>query len=265
MKEQSIYKYCWFGTCIRFIQDAQAGWPIRGEEWFILENLGRFFEYLDELGLKVTHRAASELYTLKVELEQQKEKGATLSEEHASRLRELMTQVRKTLEAELQGYKAFVVTPKVLDTNKLLYSVDSLLAPGIFSTLPEIAKNDLLEAGKCIAFERPTAAAFHILRGTESVLRFFYTELISRKRVSPQLWFDIVADLRKRKTTKKYETLYNNLDNIRVSFRNPTQHPEKVYDIYEVQDLWSLCIEAINRMMKILSQKFDKERATSAN
>ena len=42
--------------------------------------------------------------------------------------------------------------------------------------------------------------------------------------------------------------LLNNLDNIRQSFRNPTQHPEKIYDIQEVQDLWSLCVDVVNRM-----------------
>jgi hypothetical protein len=44
----------------------------------------------------------------------------------------------------------------------------------------------------------------------------------------------------------------NHLDNIRVSFRNPTQHPEAIYDIHEVQDLWSICVDVINRMVKIL-------------
>jgi hypothetical protein len=43
--------------------------------------------------------------------------------------------------------------------------------------------------------------------------------------------------------------LLNNLDNIREHYRNPTQHPDKVYDINEVQDLFGLCIDAINRMV----------------
>jgi len=42
------------------------------------------------------------------------------------------------------------------------------------------------------------------------------------------------------------------LDNIRRSFRNPTQHPDKIYDIQEVQDLFGLCIDAINRMITLL-------------
>jgi hypothetical protein len=32
--------------------------------------------------------------------------------------------------------------------------------------------------------------------------------------------------------------LLDNLDGLRRNFRNPTQHPEKVYDIHEAQDLF---------------------------
>ena len=40
-----------------------------------------------------------------------------------------------------------------------------------------------------------------------------------------------------------------NLDDIRVSFRNPTQHPDKVYDIDEAQDVFIRCIGAVNQMV----------------
>jgi hypothetical protein len=63
----------------------------------------------------------------------------------------------------------------------------------------------------------------------------------------------MVNDLRIRTRTKKHVTLYNNLDNIRLSFRNPTQHPEMIYNLDEVQDLWALCVEVINRMINIIS------------
>ena len=66
------------------------------------------------------------------------------------------------------------------------------------------------------------------------------------------MWGPVVTDLRRRPKTKEHTTLYNNLDNIRLSFRNPTQHPEKLYDIHETQDLWHLCAEVINRMARLL-------------
>ena len=42
----------------------------------------------------------------------------------------------------------------------------------------------------------------------------------------------------------------NHLDNIRDSFRNPTLHPNKRYDIQEVQDLLGVSVDVVNRMIK---------------
>jgi len=66
------------------------------------------------------------------------------------------------------------------------------------------------------------------------------------------MWGNMVADLRKRRAARGYEVLLNHLDNIRSSFRNPTAHPEKFFDIQEAQDLWSLCVDAVNRMARAL-------------
>jgi hypothetical protein len=126
------------------------------------------------------------------------------------------------------------------------------MSPDVFSFLPEITQYDLNEAGKCIAFERPTAAAFHLLRGIEAVLRLFYCTLIRTRRVPTLVWGAMTQDLKQRTKTKRYTTLYNNLDNIRYSFRNPTQHPDAIYNIHEAQDLCPLCFEVITRMVRVL-------------
>ncbi len=251
MKKQSIYKYYYFGTCLRYLQDAEAGHPIKGDG-FIIDNIDEFFRSLDELGLNVTQRVARGLKAFRQKLLEKKAKKPSLSQKEAEDLGYLMDQIRITLDAEITQIEAFSVTPKIFDTDKLLGNVDLLFAPNVFEALPNISAYDFSEAGKCIAFERPTAAAFHILRGTESVLRLFYCNLVLQKRVTPLLWANMVEDLRTRQKTKKYGELYDNLDNIRLHYRNPTQHPDKIYDINEVQDLWPLCTGAINRMMNIL-------------
>jgi hypothetical protein len=259
MKKEPIDGYIYFGACVRYLQDCEPGIKINGRG-YILYNIGSFFDYLDALGLQVTQRASEELANIRDEFSKKTDKNAELTQEEASRLGKIIENIRNTLEAELAGYHAFVVTPKILDTEKLLNDVSALMRPKVFGALPEVAQYDLSEAGKCIAFERPTAAAFHLLRGTESVLRHFYCTLIQHKRIPPPLmWADMVNDLRNRLKTKKHVTLYNNLDNIRLSYRNPTQHPEKIYDIHEAQDLWPLCIEVINRMALIL-QEYKKKK-----
>lgn len=251
MQAKPINGYFSFGTCVRYLQDAKDKSLIHGPS-FILENIESLYRFLDELNLQVTQRAAYHLDDFKKELEAT-EKDALLTSEQAIKLNNIVTDLRQTLGAELSGFEAYVVTPKRIDVTKLLNEVYELFAPDIYWMLPEIANHDFDEAGKCIAFERPTAAAFHILRATEAVIKFYYCSKVKRKRCQ-LMWGNIIQDLRKRRKTKDKNVLLNNLDNIRLSFRNPTQHPEKIYDIQEVQDLWSLCVDVVNRMMQDLNE-----------
>jgi hypothetical protein len=115
--------------------------------------------------------------------------------------------------------------------------------------LDDLAKLDMAEAGRAIVFELPTAAAFHVLRATEQVLQDFYRTWVRQRRVKPMLWGSMLKDMRS-KSRRPPDALLNHLDHIRLSFRNPTDHPEKSYDIEEAQDLFALCCEAIGRMVR---------------
>lgn len=248
MQSKSILSYIVFGTEQRFLQDAKAGWRVHGEI-FILKNIDRFFAHLQEFDLPVTQRAAYKLRQFRNELAKS-DSDHKLTTGEASKLGYIMNNVRDTLFAEAEGNVAFIVTDKRIDVNKLLSDVPALMSPSVFNSLPDIAQYDFIEAGKCIAFELPTSAAFHILRGTEAVLRHYYCSIVQRNRAEP-LWGPMVESLRGRRTPPP-APLLDNLDNIRRSFRNPTQHPDKRYDIQEVQDLFGLCVDVINRMIALL-------------
>lgn len=254
MKYLPLYKFYWFGTCIRYLQDASAGMFIHGTGR-ILENMENFFKYLEDFELSVTLRLAKLKLSPLLDEFAKTEKDSTLSADTATSLKNTLTQIRDTLDCEIEGMGAYSPTPKRLNIDHLLSNIDKLFFPDTFIHLPEISKFDFSEAGKCIFFERPTAGAFHILRGTEGVLRWYYHQMVKSQRISSNLWGPLVTDLRKKTLTKKHETLNNNLDNIRESYRNPTQHPEATYDIHEVQDLWSICVEVVNRMVKTLREE----------
>jgi len=245
MQSKSILDYISFGTGLRYLQDAKKTWSVHVES-AILDNINRFFDNLEEFNLPVTQRAAYKLRQFGDELAQS-DTDHKLSADEASEISKIMTEVRNTLFAEAGGNIALIVVDKRIDVNKLLSDVPALMAPGIFAALPDIAQYDFIEAGKCIAFERSTAAAFHLLRGTEAVLRDFYCSIVKRNRAK-LMWGSMVGSLRKRKHPPPLPLL-DNLDNIRRSFRNPTQHPDKRYDIQEVQDLFGLCIDVVNRMV----------------
>lgn len=247
MQSKPISRYIHFGESLWYLRKVQEGFSVHGEK--VLYHINLIFDYLEEFNLTVTRRAAGELRQLRDELAQSAS-DHELTADEADRLNKIMANLDRTLFAEALGNVAFIVTDKRIDVDKLLNDVPSLIAPGIFDSLPEIARYDFTEAGKCIAFEVPTAAAFHLLRGTEAVLRHFYCSIVKRGRVE-LLWGPIVEHLRRRRKPPP-SPLLNNLDNIRLSFRNPTQHPDKIYDIQEVQDLFGLCTDVVNRMVALL-------------
>jgi hypothetical protein len=248
---QSLYTFFWFGTCLRYLQDASPAFLVHGPANVIF-NLQELFTRLGDLELKVTKELAHQKLDSLLGALEALPGESFLPDDMAEELRNSVTALRDTLEAEIVGVGAYTPTPKRIDLNRLLRDVASLFAPDVFDRLPELARYDLKECGKCIAFEVPTAAAFHVLRATEAALRDYYRQMIRHNRVGSNMWGPIVADLRKRHRTKKYEALNSQLDNIRISFRNPTQHPEAIYDIHEVQDLWALCVDVLNRMHKAL-------------
>ena len=233
MQSRSIKDYIALGFVLWYLKDAGLNytnvlWRVHGDA-FVLDNINLFFRYLEDFNLPVTLRAAKKLKILRGEFAQ-KDIDHVLTAGETSRLRDIMEDLRKIILAEAEEKMTFSVTEKRVDVNKLLSNISSLMAPKVFKSLPAIAQYDFKEAGKCIAFERPTAAAFHLLRGTEAVLRHFYCFFVKRKRVKNLLWGPMIQDLRKRRK-KPPDVLLNYLDNIRHSFRNPTQHPDKIYNI----------------------------------
>jgi len=253
MKKESLLNFYFLGTVVRYIQDVAPHYDVGTEnDGNVLSNVKVFFENLDQLDLVVTRQAAWELRNVVLSLAQKA--GTDKVAEKAAELSGAMTDLRRTLDAELSTKYAFRITPKVIETEKLLERVPDLFAPSAFSRLPEIAKFDFTEAAQCIAFERPTAAAFHVLRGTEAVLRVFYETTVRTKRIKNRMWGPLVTDMRGRSKCGVHGVLLNHLDHIRNAFRNPTQHPEAKYDIHEVQDLWSLCVDAVNRMARFLPE-----------
>jgi len=62
------------------------------------------------------------------------------------------------------------------------------------------------------------------------------------------MWGDMLKQLVERKKNRLPDSLLECLDNIRESYRNPTNHPEAVYNIDEAEDLLGLCIDVTNKM-----------------
>jgi hypothetical protein len=248
MERRSIHGYIWVGTALRYLADADVNWAVHGPG-FVVDNANALRSWLEYVKLPVTLRAYDAVLGPLVETLKATDQGHLLTAAESAQLKEGAKALRQVVDAEAKGTMAYVAIDRRYDVIKLMDDPGSLFAPGVLAKLSPVAQNDIAEAGKCIAFGLPTAAAFQILRATEDTLRQVYFKYVRRNRMKMLLWGPIVSALQARRK-RPADVLLQQLNNIRVSFRNPTDHPEKVYDIEEAQDLFALCVDVINRMAK---------------
>jgi hypothetical protein len=121
MISRSIYRYYWFGTCLRYLQDGPTGHMMRtGDRGGVRDNIDAFFRYLSELDLVVTQRVSAELEAFAKKLPA--EDAATSTAEQGRELTRIVSGIRKTLEAELHGFEAFIVTRRAEIAGRYLFT-----------------------------------------------------------------------------------------------------------------------------------------------
>jgi hypothetical protein len=259
MKEVKALSFVFLGSSVRYLLDVRKNMPITVPasegELSLLTQVKRLGKLIKEANLPVSLKAFESCFGhILVNLLDCTDEHV-LAEDLADQIRRSTKEVANVLKYEAQQLNVYAISDKRISTEKLMTNVEKLFAASVFVTLPDIAQYDFTQSGKCIALEQPTAASFHCLRGTESVLREYYSHLKLPTLKETLMWGPMIIEMRKISVDAPPRELLDNLDNIRVSFRNPTQHPEKRYDIDEAQDLFNLCVDAINRMVKDLFQR----------
>jgi len=247
MKTKNIAEYVSFGRIINYLRFTKADWPYH-TKYYVKDNIEQLIEYLDDLNLIVTSNVEwfIDLKNLKATLDLTKN-NYKLTDNDADNITSLMDNLSKVISAELRGRIVFVITEKRINVENLLDNVKDIFAQDVYNNLPDLPRFDFSEGGKCIAFERTTAGAFHILRGMEGIIRWFFDKLSGSSGCTDN-WGSIIRNLRSLSSPPPVEIL-DQLDAIRVNYRNPTAHPELIYTTDDSQDLFSECIAVVNRIV----------------
>jgi hypothetical protein len=150
------------------------------------------------------------------------------------------------LAAECQVLDTYFISKKGTHSTKdLVENAHHQIPEPTRSLVPESTRNDFDQAGKCIAFDVPTAAAFHLLRGTEAIVRdYYHLQLPLSKAANPKMrnWGAYISTLKKYGADEKVTTL---LTHIKDVYRNPVLHPEETYTDQDVQVLFGVCVSAV--------------------
>ncbi len=204
-------------------------------EGYIQQNLERVFSYIEELNLKVSNNASKKLKEMKAEFDNKYKDGSNLEAPDGKALFEEINVLQRVILAEAEELSAFFPDERRYNTDLLFEDISGIFGRETFARLPENARNDFQEAGMCLVLGRGTAAAYHLMRGSECCLKQLYFSVIKQKRLDKPMWGPMVKALEGRKALD--DALSGTLDNFRSGFRNPVAHPDKFYTIDEAQDL----------------------------
>jgi hypothetical protein len=245
MKTIGPFQFIHIGLLIRLLR--------RCERYTITQVVGEVKKLVDLLKrteFSVSLAGAKSLLELSIELGKEKDKSRKITAAEESQFGDVINVLESMVVAEASTKRLYLLDQSRFNLEGLLNNPSMMFSSGAFSRLPHIAKQDITSGFQCLAFDQPTASAFHMLRACEAVLKAYYFAAVKRGRLETPMWGNMLDALRKKR--KPDEKLLERLKYVKDSFRNPTSHPEAVYTLTETQDLIGICIDVINRMAEAL-------------
>lgn len=160
----------------------------------------------------------------------------------AKRFETILSAEIPTLDIYFVSQKGAYSTPDLIECAEVVFSESirhELSAQTIF---------DVREAGRCLVLNSPTAAGFHILRATESVIRAYLAVVTKGIHKSKNRnWGAYITVLKSAGVDLKITSM---LDQIRDMHRNPLMHPEDSLDDDEAIELFDICKSAIQTIVR---------------
>jgi hypothetical protein len=171
-----------------------------------------------------------------------------------SKLQGLQSRVKSfetLLEQELQELPVFCCEDEALgnlSVNKLLIGAHNGYPREVREHLPPQCPAEIDEAGKCLVFERATAAGFHILRAVELALIAYLNAIpgFTMPPLNRQNWGEYIAQLKKNSADKG---LVDHIQNLKDNHRNPLMHPQDTLTMPEAVSLFGVCQGSIETII----------------
>jgi hypothetical protein len=166
----------------------------------------------------------------------------------AYNLRQAASSFETVLSAELQVLDTYLVSQKgTYSTPDLIDNGELMIPQTLRAGMPAQAITDLKAAGRCMAFNLPTATAFHALRSAETVIRAYY-EKITGNAPKPKMrnWGVYVKNLNLAGADHKITGF---IDHLRDLYRNPVLHPEDNLSAEDAIVFVGACVSLICKLM----------------
>jgi len=223
-------------------------------------------EFLGEnlIPLEYASDAAQKLIQTATDISGRMSKGEKIESYELRLITQRLDAFETILSAELQKQLTFVVSQVGGYSMPLLVNkAEANLEEDAIAVIPPLAVRDFKEAGRCLAFDLPTACGIHTMRATEAVLRKYYKLVTGTDADANNLdWGTCIGDLKKSNADKKVVQL---LDQIRDLHRNPLVHPQDFLDTKLALRLFDISKSAINALAEQIAIEEKRPRAQAAS
>jgi hypothetical protein len=150
-----------------------------------------------------------------------------------------------------QKYIVGLERQRALEPKTLIEEIESAISPECWKRLSRPTMREVEECGKCLAFERYTAAGFHMLRGIESEV-LDYIALLPVPTPTKRDLGHYIGILRDHGADAK---LIATLDNIRSLDRNPLMHPQDWLDRDQAIGIFNTAQTAFERLVADMERR----------
>jgi hypothetical protein len=150
------------------------------------------------------------------------------------------------LSEELKLLPLFSVEEKGnLSIDRLVDAASDGYAPNSLALLDDFMKREINEAGRCLAFGRPTACGFHILRAVEIGLKGYVVATMGAlPKMNQRNWGEYISLM---STAGASPDLIDFLRILKAK-RNPLMHPKDTLEQEDAIGIFCICQNAIETL-----------------
>jgi len=223
---------------------------------FAAENELRFFLWNTVMPPDTSYASGHELFETLTKLTGQIGNSKELDLMDVYNLTHGLEQFETVLAADYARRETFTVSKKgIYSSGDLVDRAETMFSPETQTRIPEAMK-DIHESGRCVAFELPTAAGFHLFRGVEAVAKKYVT--VVRDGIAPtekEQNLGLGGYIKILQEHNADERVVNALDQLRRLHRNPTIHPEIILTNTEVVTTMGMAQSAIQAMVADMEKR----------
>ena len=263
MKQTDLQIFYRLGAGLQGIRNLSVGMPdnrvvhelFMPEKW--LEAFLRETETeSDSVPLTNSRKAAKELFDrirgITLPIYKRERVGSTLSSDEFALLNIGLEKFESDFDRECRYLNVFTVTQKgIFDSRLLIEAPERHFSASLLKIIPQQTIDDLRQAGRCLAFDAPTACAFHVCRGTEALMLKYYEVLTGKKwNLKQRSWGAYNIQLAKNGAPK---SITNRLEELRGD-RNAYAHPNVNVKLEDAPTIFLSC----NQVILLMAQEIEK-------